>query len=418
MRVAALGRVLAVGALIVLSGAGRAAEESERTQQQLQAVEDALRNAKARAEELGHQADAAAARIADLQAQTAAVAQRAQDSESTLSQLEEELRKLEKSEAATRADLMGEQSRLVDSLAAMQRLSMQPREAMILRPGAPIDTVRSAMLLRVAVSALQERASALRQGLDRLRDLRVEIARRRAGQESSAAALRAENERLAGLLQQMQEAQQSAAAEREETGRRLEALSARSKDLRDLLDKLEGERKTQEAKERQEAALPPPAASPEAPPSAEPEASVPRASPAATRRIRAFPTDGKGVVLPARGRLVERFGEPGAAGFKNRGIALQTRAGADVVAPFDGQVVFRGPFSGYGEILLIAHRGGYYTVLAGLGRTVATVGQWLVAGEPVGMMGPSDAGNPKLYVELRRGDDPIDPAPWLGLRDR
>jgi murein hydrolase activator len=409
LRVLALARGLALAVVTALWAAGAmAADPLERTQQQLQAVEEALKNAKLRAEELAKQADATAAKIADLQAQMTEVVQRAQDSESTLSELEAELTRLEKSETATRSDLMKEQSRLVDTLAALQRLSMQPREAMILRPGAPIDTVRSAMLLKVAVPTLRERAGALKQGLDRLRDLRAEIARRRTGQQTSAAALRTENDRLAALLGEMETLKQSNAIEQEEAAKRMQALAGRSKDLRELLAKLEDDRRKQE----QQAALPPPTETPEVEPPAAPT------KPPLTRRIRPFPKDGKGVVMPARGILVERYGDAGETGFKNRGIALQTRPGANVVAPFDGQVVFRGPFSGYGEILLIAHAGGYYTVLAGLGRTAADVGQWLLAGEPVGIMGPSDSGNPKLYVELRLGQNPIDPAPWLGLRDR
>jgi septal ring factor EnvC (AmiA/AmiB activator) len=44
-------------------------------------------------------------------------------------------------------------------------------------------------------------------------------------------------------------------------------------------------------------------------------------------------------------------------------------------------------------------------------------GQWLLAGEPVGVMGPATNGNPELYFELRHDGQPIDPSPWLGLPD-
>ena len=118
-----------------------------------------------------------------------------------------------------------------------------------------------------------------------------------------------------------------------------------------------------------------------------------------------------------------------------RGILLETRPQAQVVAPFDGKIVFQGPFRSYGQILIIEHRGGYHTVLAGLGRVDAVVGQWLVAGEPVGIMGTSggataDTGqsaagsetsnqdHPKLYVELRHNGQPVDPAPWFGSLTR
>jgi len=80
-------------------------------------------------------------------------------------------------------------------------------------------------------------------------------------------------------------------------------------------------------------------------------------------------------------------------------------------------VMFRGPFRGYGEILIIEHGGGYHTLLAGLARTDVALGQWLLAGEPVGIMGPASNGSPELYFELRHDGQPIDPSPWLGLPD-
>ena len=86
------------------------------------------------------------------------------------------------------------------------------------------------------------------------------------------------------------------------------------------------------------------------------------------------------------------------------------------MAPYDGQVVFAGQFRGYGQILIIEHNEGYHTLLAGLSRIDCVVGQWLMAGEPVGRMGRPVDGNPELYLELRRNGQPINPLPWLMVR--
>ncbi|MGH6959542.1 MAG: murein hydrolase activator EnvC family protein, partial [Dongiaceae bacterium] len=132
--------------------------------------------------------------------------------------------------------------------------------------------------------------------------------------------------------------------------------------------------------------------------------------------LKSFPTKRQGVAPPARGEIVVNYGDPGEDGIASQGIVIETRGEAQVVAPHDGQVVFRGPFRGYGEILIIEHRGGYHTLLAGLGRTDAVVGQWLLAGEPVGTMDFPREHKPRLYVELRRGGRPINPWPWLEAR--
>ena len=95
------------------------------------------------------------------------------------------------------------------------------------------------------------------------------------------------------------------------------------------------------------------------------------------------------------------------------GAVPTTRPAARVVAPYDGQVVYAGQFRGYGQILIIEHGGRYHTLLAGLARIEAVVGQWFLAGEPVGVMGSPEDRNPELYLELRRIGQPINPLPWL-----
>jgi septal ring factor EnvC (AmiA/AmiB activator) len=123
------------------------------------------------------------------------------------------------------------------------------------------------------------------------------------------------------------------------------------------------------------------------------------------------------VFAPARGRILTHFGDPTNAGGVSKGLVMETRPAAQIVAPFDGHIVFEGPFRSYGQILIIEHGGGYHTVLAGLDRVDAVVGQWLLAGEPVGSMPSPAASRPKLYLELRRDGQPIDPVPWFGTAE-
>jgi septal ring factor EnvC (AmiA/AmiB activator) len=72
--------------------------------------------------------------------------------------------------------------------------------------------------------------------------------------------------------------------------------------------------------------------------------------------------------------------------------------------------------------LIINAGSGYYLLIAGIERTSVEVGQFVLAGEPIGQMGkvasPSaalgtvEAGSPVLYVEFRKDGIPIDPGPW------
>ncbi len=128
--------------------------------------------------------------------------------------------------------------------------------------------------------------------------------------------------------------------------------------------------------------------------------------------IRPFPTSGP-VALPVQGRVEQRYGEGTGFGNASRGITIVTRERAQIVAPHDGKVAFAGSFRRYGQILIIEHGGGYHTVLAGMAQIDCVVGQWLLAGEPIGSMGRADREETALYVELRRDGQPINPLPWM-----
>ena len=120
--------------------------------------------------------------------------------------------------------------------------------------------------------------------------------------------------------------------------------------------------------------------------------------------------------MPARGELVSRFDETTALGLSSKGIVIETRASAQIVAPYDGRVAFAGPFREYGLLLIIDHGEGYHTLLAGMGRIDVLLDQRVLAGEPVGVMDSIANEKPRLYVELRSKGHPINPLPWLAAQ--
>jgi septal ring factor EnvC (AmiA/AmiB activator) len=81
-------------------------------------------------------------------------------------------------------------------------------------------------------------------------------------------------------------------------------------------------------------------------------------------------------------------------------------------------VVYAGEFRSYGQLLIINAGGGYHVLLAGMSRIDVSLGQFVLAGEPIAVMGsgaPSqndDSSRPVLYVEFRKDGTPIDPDPW------
>ena len=122
--------------------------------------------------------------------------------------------------------------------------------------------------------------------------------------------------------------------------------------------------------------------------------------------------------LPVQGRMLVRFGQPDLDGMPSKGIHLETREDAQVISPCDGLVLYAGPFRSYGQLLIINPGGGYHVVLAGMDRIDAQQGQYVLAGEPIAVMGSGthtgekSAQRPTLYVEFRRDQQSIDPEPW------
>ena len=114
---------------------------------------------------------------------------------------------------------------------------------------------------------------------------------------------------------------------------------------------------------------------------------------------------------PVSGQLVTSYGQATSNGVTSKGITYKTRANAQVIAPHDGTVVFSGPFKGYGNIIIVEHGEGYISLLAGLGNIDCELGQNILSGEPIGTMPMSN--NAKLYVEIRKDRQPINPAPWF-----
>lgn len=126
------------------------------------------------------------------------------------------------------------------------------------------------------------------------------------------------------------------------------------------------------------------------------------------------------VPLPVAGTVDGGYGEADDGGTVRRGLAIAARPGAQVTAPYDGRVLYSGPFRQYGGIVILGVAGGYQMILAGLAETSAYVGQDILAGEPIGrladdnrQLGSSSSGRSQLYMELRFDGEPIDPSPWL-----
>jgi murein hydrolase activator len=130
--------------------------------------------------------------------------------------------------------------------------------------------------------------------------------------------------------------------------------------------------------------------------------------------------------LPVNGVPIRGFGASDGAGGTQKGLSIATHKGAQITAPCDGWVVYAGPFRSYGQLLILNAGGGYHVLLAGMERISVDLGQFVLTGEPVAVMGgqaqvsaavASGSKKPVLYVEFRKDGTPIDPSPWWATNE-
>jgi septal ring factor EnvC (AmiA/AmiB activator) len=120
---------------------------------------------------------------------------------------------------------------------------------------------------------------------------------------------------------------------------------------------------------------------------------------------------------PAQGVVVGRFGRQTNSRFgtsiARSGIEISMAEGQPVRAVHEGTVAFADQFTGYGNLVIVDHGDGAYSLYGYLNTLEATRGAAVAAQTAVGSSGRDPSGNPALYFELRIDGKPVDPLQWL-----
>ena len=121
-----------------------------------------------------------------------------------------------------------------------------------------------------------------------------------------------------------------------------------------------------------------------------------------------FPLPGAKVISP--------YGQRG--GRPHTGADLKTKAKDKIYAAFDGEVVFSGKFSGYGNLIRIKHANGLETYYAHNSKNMVKVGQHVKAGQVIALVGQTGrATTPHLHFETRVNGKPQNPANYFDLNN-
>lgn len=122
--------------------------------------------------------------------------------------------------------------------------------------------------------------------------------------------------------------------------------------------------------------------------------------------------------MPVRGEVIETFGKHKHPEFNSytfsKGIVISAALGTEIRTIYEGTVVFADYFKGYGNMVIIDHGGGYFSLYAYSSRILRKAGSEVTKGESVALVGNVDsAKGPALYFEIRYQGKPVDPSEWV-----
>ncbi|WP_207101813.1 murein hydrolase activator EnvC family protein [Paracoccus shandongensis] len=364
----------------------------------LQAQEPSVSAAVAEAQDAAAQLRAAVAKLAGALTaddQVVALTEVIRGYEQGLAALREGLRQASAREAELRARFESQRVQLASVLGAMTAMQQSPETTMLLHPAGALANARSGMVLADITPGLRSEA-------ERLQDDLHEIATVRELQAGAA-------QMLGAGLASVQEARRllaSAVTDRSSLPVRYADAPAEMQKLRDAAQSLD-EFAAGVAKVQMDVGPP----------------------------LEDFEGARGSLPLPAVGTILRLYNQPDAAGVERPGWVIATPPAALVTTPWPASIRYRGPLLDYGNVMIVEPARGYLLVFAGMAQVFGEVGDVLQAGDPIGLMGGSEApaqefgaqfvadaaigGNAgqteSLYLELRKGQETLDPADWFVL---
>jgi murein hydrolase activator len=338
------------------------------------------------------------------------------DVEANIDATKARLEPLDEQERLFKKSLDERRGVIVEILAALQRIGRQPPPALMVRPEDALQAVRTAITLGAVLPEMRAQADALAGDLSDLLRVRKEIVDDRDRLSQNLDVLAREQLRMSMLVDERQK-KQAIAEQALDTERQQAADLARQVDtIKDLVAKLEASLDPATRAAR--------AANRSIADDATQPGLAALGDPGRLAPAIAFADMRGHLRLPVNGMKIRDFGGSDGSGGTQKGLSIAARPGAQITAPCDGWVVYAGAFRSYGQLLILNAGGGYHVLLAGMERISVDLGQFVLTGEPVAVMGDGAQAAvitaPKqsvLYVEFRKDGTPIDPSPWWATNE-
>jgi septal ring factor EnvC (AmiA/AmiB activator) len=117
--------------------------------------------------------------------------------------------------------------------------------------------------------------------------------------------------------------------------------------------------------------------------------------------------------LPVDGEIITTYNQKDATGISAQGITIASTPSANVKAMKDGHVIYSSTFREYGYLVILEHSDGYHTLYSGLNGSSKEIGDFISAGDTIGILPAVE--KPTLYLEVRDNGKTVNPKKLLKI---
>lgn len=358
--------------------------DKESKASELKKIEQKVAEEKENKAKLAKQAEELEKDMKGLRSELIEATSKVQKHENTLKDIEDKLAEVTKHKEALVTKLTRDKKSLADLILALERIRRLPPETLVARPDAPLETAQAATVLSTLLPEVNRRAEILKTNIADVQKVESELTDEQDKLANATEKLKKDKERMNVLIDERAKNLKNTRKAVSAQEAKIASLSREAKDFRDLITRIEKQRKRDQESRT--------------------------ASNNSSGRFAGLDTNlpaiGTGQA-PVTGIIKTRYGQKDDIGATSQGVTFQSRPNAVVVAPLGGIVRYAGDFRNYGNIILLEHKNNFHSLVAGLGKIDTFVGQRVDAGEPLGYL-PENSG--RLYYELRKNGDPVNPS--------
>ncbi len=313
-----------------------------------------------------------------------------------IAEREEKLKKMIENRVQVYQNLKSRRTEFAEVLAILERMGLNPPPALVIQPEDVLASMRSSILLGTVIPHMQEKTRDLTEKLKELTNLSKSITREYTALKAKLQSQAEQRKRLELLLYKKNTLQKKSEKELTEQQQKNIALAKKAQSLEELILELDRQSKLNSDSSiqiRKSLQL------------------LEQSNFEGRKGSLLFPVSGKRIRYSHKNSQITRFGE-----------TIETESGAVVISPADAFVAFAGPFRSYGQLIILNVGNGYHIILTGMSKINVKQGQFVLSGEPLGMMGMQFIANsvaldigkaaPILYIEFRKQGKPVNPTPW------